>query len=300
VRIATFLLICLSLLAGCYKPKSQSYPLGSEHNPIIMSFVPSTEAAEVMTGADELVAMLEKQTGLHITANIGTSYVGIVEAMGAGNVHVGWLPPVAYVFAQQRNGDLILLKSEREGRTTYRGQILVKADSPIKSVADLKGKRIAFPEQTSASGYYYPSALLKKEGIDPELDITPTFTGGHDSAVIALLKDSVDAACGYDDIREKLARKDFPGVMEETRVLAHTADIPNDNVSVIKTLPAELRQKIHDGLMAVAKTEAGHTALKELYDIDGFADATDADYDPVREMMAALGQDPEVEAKKLK
>ena len=288
----------LLLLGGCYKPKAESHPLGSAENPIVMSFVPSSEAASVASSGEELAAELSQQTGLQFKTNVSTSYVSIVEAMGAGQVQIGWLPPVAYIFAHQRNGDEALLKVVRHGKPTYRGQVMVLAASPFKTLADLKGKRVAFPEATSASGYYYPAALFKDAGLDPENDIKPQFSGGHDAALLALLKGGADAACGYEDIRDKVKDKGFPDVMTSVRILAYTPDIPADNVSAAKTLPADLRQKIVAGLVALAATDMGKQTLKELYDIDGLLPSTDSDYDPVRKMMQALGQDPEAEMKK--
>lgn len=298
-RVTLLLLTLLCCCAACFKPAGESAELGSADNPLRMYFVPSNEAEGVLSSAQELAALLSKQTGLSIKADIATSYVGIVEAMRVGQVHVGWLPPVAYIYAHQRNGDEALLKVVRQGKATYRGQVLVMADSPYQSVADLRGLRVAFPEQTSASGYYYPFALLREQGIDAQHDIEPSFTGGHETAIIALLKGTADAACSYEDARDKVIDKGFPEVMEQTRVLAYTAEIPADNVTVIAGLDSALREKLRDGLLALAETESGKAALKELYDIDGLMPAADSDWDPVRQMMEALGQDAEREVQSL-
>jgi phosphonate transport system substrate-binding protein len=289
--------ILLLGLAGCFKPKAESQPLGSADHPLVMAFVPSTEAQGVMTSGEELSSLLAQQTGLAVKSTIATSYVSIVEGMGAGQIQLGWLPPVAYVFAHQRNGDEALFKVVRHGKPTYRGQVMVLADSPYKTLADLKGKRVAFPEQTSASGYYYPATLFKSAGIDPETDIQPSFAGGHDAALLALAHGDADAACGFEDIRTKVGSQ-VPDAMTRIRVLAYTPEIPADNVSAAAGLPADLRDKLRTGLAAVAASPEGQQILKQLYDIDGLQPVTDSDYAPVRAMMAALGQDPEAELKK--
>jgi len=299
MRYVLTVIVVLLLCGGCYKPESESHPLGSEKNPLVMYFVPSTEAEKVIQSAEELIDMLHDETGLYFTADNASSYVGIVEAMAVGKVHIGWLPPMAYVFAHQRNGDETILKVVRHGKATYRGQVVVMADSGIETLDDLKGKSIAFADQASSSGHLYPRTLLLDNGIDPDADLTDvTFAGGHDTALLALYNGSVDAACSYEDAREKLVGTGITDIMEKTKVLAYTPEIPADNVSVIKDLPRELRDKVTAGLIAIAKTERGKEVLMDLYEIEDLVPATDSDYDPVRQMAQILDLDIEEEVSK--
>jgi phosphonate transport system substrate-binding protein len=290
------LLLCLS---SCFKPESASQPLGSEKNPIVMAFVPSTEAEKVVESGSQLAALMQERTGLHYKPYVATSYVGIVEAMGAGTVHVGWLPPMAYVFAHQRNGDKAVLKVVRNGKATYRGEIVVMADSGIADIAGLKGKRMAFTEQSSASGHLYPRALLLENGVDPERDLGEVmYSGSHDAAITALVKGSADAACCYDDARTKLVDAGLADVMTTTKVLAYTPEIPADNVTVIEGFDPALEQKVVEGLLSLTSDEKGKAVLMEMYEIEGLQPATDADYEPVRQMAQLLELDVEEEAKK--
>jgi phosphonate transport system substrate-binding protein len=293
LRATLCFLLLIAIIAGCYKPESESHPLGSEENPVVMAFVPSTEAEKVIDSAGELTSLLTEKTGIHFKPQLSTSYVGIVEAMAVGKVHVAWLPPLAYVYAHDRNGDEAILKVVRDGKATYRGQIVVMADSGIEEMTELKGKRLAFTDQTSASGHYYPAVLLKEAGISPDDDLELIYAGGHDAAVLALVKGSVDAACCYDDARGKLKDMGFPDIEETTRILAYTPDIPADNVAVIDGLDAELIEKIKTGLLDLASSETGKQVLFDLYEVEGLVSASDADYTPVRQMVAAMDMDIE-------
>jgi phosphonate transport system substrate-binding protein len=125
-----------------------------------------------------------------------------------------------------------------------------------------------------------------------------SYSGGHDAALLAMLKGSADAACCYDDARTKLIDAGYPDVMEKTRVLAYTQDIPADNVTLSKTLDPALRQKISAGLLALAESEEGKKLTAELYEVEGLVPATDADYDPVRKMAQLLQLDIEQEIDK--
>jgi phosphonate transport system substrate-binding protein len=255
-----------------------------------MAFVPSIEAQGVLESGEQLAGMLEQRTGYTVDTLQATSYVGIVEAMSSGDVQVAWLPPMAYVFAHQRNGAQPILKVVRHGSPTYRGQIVVAADSPIKTLADLKGRKVAFPDQTSASGHLYPKALLLEHGVDPEVDCEVIFAGSHDAALTCLLKGSADAACTFEDARKGI-RTAFPDVMETTRVLQTTVDIPADCVAVSSDLAPDVVANVNTALAAIAADETGKQVLMELYEIEGLVPATDADYAPVRKMAEQLGLD---------
>lgn len=84
----------------------------------------------------------------------------------------------------------------------YKSEILVKKDSKIKSLKDLKGKKIALQDVTSTAGYTFPLATLKKEtGINATKDMKIVNVKGHDQAVISLLNGDVDAAAVFQDAR---------------------------------------------------------------------------------------------------
>lgn len=274
--------------------------LGTPANPIVMAFVPSVEAEKVLNSGDELTLLLSQRTGLQFKkALVASSYEAMVSAMGVNKVHVAWLPPMAYLFAKQRYGAQVALKVVRNGKPAYRGQIVVLADSPIKTIADLKGKRVACVEQSSASGYLYPRALLLQNGVNPETDLKSlSFSGSHDSALLALIKGTADAACTFDDARVKLSTSTVPDIMHKTRVLAYTPDIPADNVSYSSAVSPELARKLTEGLLAIAQDAQGKKILMELYEIEGLVPAVDADYDPVRKMAEVLNLNLEEQVKK--
>src|SRR5258708_29761657 len=79
-----------------------------------------------------------------------------------------------------------MLASLRQGSKTYRSQIVVRADSGINSIEQLRGKKFAFVDPASASGFLFPNALLAGMGIDYKSFFSDTiFAGGHDKGIIA-------------------------------------------------------------------------------------------------------------------
>ncbi|MGP0628287.1 phosphate/phosphite/phosphonate ABC transporter substrate-binding protein [Nitrospina sp. 32_T5] len=270
---------------------AQAGELGSADRPLTMMFVPSGEAQVILKGGEEIARRLTAVTGLHFKASIATSYAAVVEAMGAGKVDIGWLTPFAYVLAKERYGVELLLIVQRFGSPFYRGQIVTRTDSGIRALEDLKGKRFAFVDPASTSGHLFIKTLLKSRGLSPENHLGKTvFAGSHNAVVLSVLKGEVDAGATYDDARAELV-KSFPDIFEKIRVIAHTKDIPNDTVSVRRELPAEIRERIKEGLIHLTKTPEGSKVLKRTYAISGFLDF-DGLYDPVREAGRLLNIDP--------
>jgi phosphonate transport system substrate-binding protein len=275
---------------------------GSTSNPVTMAFVPSADSQKVLASGEPLAKLLQDATNLNFKVSVPTSYTTVIEAMGANQVDVGWLAPFAYVLAHDKNSSQVLLASVRQGSKTYRSQIVVRADSGITTIEQLRGKKFAFVDPASASGFLFPNALLAGMGIDYKTFFSDTiFAGGHDKSIIAVYNKQVDGGASFGnnvdtgpptDART-LVLSTLPDVMTVVKPITQTDPIPNDTVSVRAGLDASLVKLLTDGLLYVQSTPDGKTALKNLYGIDGLAPATDKDYDTVRTAAKALNLDLE-------
>jgi phosphonate transport system substrate-binding protein len=276
--------------------------LGTPGNPLKMAFVPSADSQKVLGSGQPLADLLSQQTGLSFSVSVPTSYAAVVEAMGANNVDVGWLAPFAYVLAHDKFQSTVILASVRGGSKTYTGQIITGVDSGINSVADLPGHKFAFVDPSSASGFLYPNAMLKGQGIDYKTAFSETvFAGGHDKVVIAVYNKQVDGGATFGNNVDNgpptdartLVTSTLPDVMSVVKPIAQTDPIPNDTVSVRKGLDDNVVKLLSDGLLYVQSTADGKKALKDLYGIDGLGPADDKDYDSIRTAAKALNLDLE-------
>ena len=267
--------------------------LGTEKNPIIMSFVPSGDTQEIIASGEELATMINEKTGLTIESNVGTDFAAVREAMGAGKAHIGWLNTFNYVLANEKFGVDVGLVTVRFGSNSYNGQINVLADSGINSLEDLKGKTMCWVDPNSTSGYIIPRIMLQANGIDPDNDFSKTIeAGSHNNVVTQVYNGDCDAGATYADARSSI-EDDFPDVKEKVVVLATTTDIPNDSVSFSKDLSAETRDQIVNALVEIAGTEEGQAALQNLYSIAGLEKADDSFYDGFRADLSKAGIDIE-------
>jgi phosphonate transport system substrate-binding protein len=275
---------------------------GSPNNPITMAFVPSSDSQKVLASGQPLADQLKSVTNLSFSVSVPTSYTTVIEAMGANQVDVGWLAPFAYVLAHDKNGTQVILASLRQGSKTYRSQIIVRADSGITSIDQLRGKKFAFVDPASASGFLFPNALLAQMNIDYKTFFSDTtFAGGHDKVVIAVYNKQVDGGATFGNNLDTgpptdartLVQGTLPDVLQAVRPIAQTDPIPNDTVSIRRGLDDNLVQLIRNGLLYVQSTPDGQKTLRDLYQIDGLGPAEDKDYDSVRNAAKALNLDLE-------
>jgi phosphonate transport system substrate-binding protein len=262
--------------------------VGTAENPLVMSFVPSGETEAIITGGETIGQMLAEETGLVVETNVATSYAAVIEAMGAGNTHVAWLNTFSYMLANERFGVQPLLVVGRFGTTTYAGQIITRADSGIETLDDLVGTTFCRPDPLSTSGWIIPSLTMKAAGVD-ETDLGEIIdANGHDGVVTAVYNGDCDAGAVYVDARGAV-EEDYPDVKDVIVVIDTSADIPNDNVSVIADLPAEIVAAIRDGLLTIADTEPGLEALDTVYNVEELETVDDAFYDDFRATLDAAG-----------
>jgi phosphonate transport system substrate-binding protein len=285
LMIALTVVLALALAAcGAGEPE-----LGTESNPIVMSFVPSGDTQDIIASGDTLAQMLTERTGMTVTSNVGTDFSSVREAMCAGQAQIGWLNTFNYVLANEQCGVDAALATSRFGTTTYAGQIIVRADSGIDSLDDLNGKVMCWVDPASTSGYIIPRIMLAAEGIDPDTAFSQTIeAGSHNNVVTQVYNGDCDAGATFADARTGI-EEEFPDVLEQVVVLATTSDIPNDSVSFISDFPEETRAEIVSALMDIAASPEGQEALNTLYNIEGLVESSDSFYDTFRADLSRAG-----------
>ena len=154
--------------------------------------------------------------------------------------------------------------------------------SCIADISKVAGKRVAFTQESSTSGYLFPSLQLIQAGIDPRSDITPIFTGGHDGAVAAVYGNDADIGISYDDARRSL-RKEKLDVGEKVIVFNLTSEIPNDVVAISTLLPSSLKVAIYDAMVSFLSTDEGEAVMDEIAGWTDIRRAVESDFDVVRQ-----------------
>ncbi|BGE81545.1 phosphate/phosphite/phosphonate ABC transporter substrate-binding protein [Staphylococcus petrasii] len=295
MKTSKILIVLLFLLLICSGGCSQNKAGKSQkHEPkeLNVEFVPSQNAQTLDAKVKPLQQLLSDELKIPVKVHVATNYNAMVEALSSRKVDVAFISPVSYTLAHEKHAADVLLKSkgylvDNKGNKTnqlvdyYRSQIVVNKNSNIHSLKDLKGKKIGLQDSQSTSGYIYPLASLKQQGIKRN-DVKTTQIKGHDQALIALLNKDVDAVATYQDARADL-KKDYPNIYNDTKVIYHTKKIPNDTISVRSDMSDKWKDKISTAFINISKTSKGKKVINDIYGHQGYEKAKDSDFDTVRE-----------------
>lgn len=273
----------------------------ADDDTLILQFVPTRTDSDMQAQAQPLAGLLSEELGRDVEVTIATDYSTIIEAMAAGQVDIGIMPPATYVLAHDQGAAEVLLQAEipamdpdtalptDELVDSFRGEILVRADSGIDSLDDLRGTTIAAQNAASASGYIYPMVEIADAGIDTHSELTVTTVAGIDSAILAVLNGDVDAAFAFEGGRTLLLGE-FPDITDEISVLYLTdARIPNDAIAVQPDMSDELKQDVTDAFLAIADDPEAHEIISSLYSHQGYVPADQSAYDTVRDYTERAG-----------
>ena len=279
-------------LTGCGKSGNSE-----EAEELNVQFVPTNNDGSMEAKAKPFAEYLTEKLGRPVNVTLATDYSTIVEAVASGQVDIGIMPPAAYVQARDQGAAEAILTSQlgaynretglpEEGQYTgtFKGEVLVRADSGLESLEDLKGKRIATLSPNSASGYIYPVAEMKAIGIDPTKDCTLTTVNDIPSEMTAVLNGQQDACFVFEGarnvFRSKFADQDL---FEELKVLYLTeGDIPNDAIAVQPDMDDALKQQVKDVFLNMKNDEEGQEAMS-LWGHLGYEEVDESVYDTVKE-----------------
>jgi phosphate/phosphite/phosphonate ABC transporter binding protein len=252
-------------------------------------FTPVLSPAEMRANFEPLMTYLSDAIGRKVVLYIAKDYGDLRTQMESGQVDIGSFSPFAYVDAQRGGKIRIIAQSILDHAATYRGLIIARKDSGIRSIADLEGKRFAFVDPKSASGYVYPRAMLIEKGVNPEHYFKETiFAGGHDKVIAAVLESRVDAGAIYDGA---LGVAKGQGIATDGLVtLSSTDPIPHDAIAVRVGMDVALARKIQVALVDLDKSEAGRRVIAQsTKKLTGHVVAEDSLFDVVRRTAKIAG-----------
>ena len=237
---------------------------------------------EVMT--TDLESYLEEILGLQVTFLVASQYQNLIDWLVQEKVDMAYLEANSYLEALERGAKiqpLVAPIDKNTGRPWYRAAIVVKTDSPIKNLSDLRGKKIAFVDKSSTSGYLIPAIAFQELQILPKYDFAEIiYAGTHSKSLRALQKGEVDAAATNIPFymkSQKLGKLN----PDEFRTIWESDSIPQVPVVISQKLPKELVKKLK-----LAFLQAPDGIDEEIMGIQstGYTLIVDGDYTRIRKL----------------
>ncbi len=207
---------------------------------------------------------LEKKFGVKVEVFTASDYAGIVQALSAGQIHLARLGGASYAAGYiDSEGEIepLVMNVEPNGGKGYHSVLIVRSDSPYKSIADLKGKSLAWADPNSTSGYLVPNASLRDAGIDPQKHFGRTvFSGGHEQSVLGVLKGNFDSAFtwtspGHQAGQFRIMMDRGMLKLDDVRIVWESPLIANPPWAVSKKIPADMRKDLQDMFVNLAKED---------------------------------------------
>lgn len=207
---------------------------------------------------------------------LAKDYGSCVQMLANGEVDLAWLGTGSYVKNREFVPMTPFVRPIWEGRSSYRGIIFTVDDAGISALEELRGKRIAFVDRESASGYYYPAVLLNEAGFDLEKDFAAVdFLGSHDAVLMGVLLGEYDAGGVFERAYATLADRSR---RVRLRILAQTAPIPGEPIVAGPNISAATISELQRAFLSIPPEKLDQVQLMDFF---AFESAVDADYNGV-------------------
>lgn len=265
---SNFLLIYIILLYSNSSIANEELVFGS-----VAMDIPAVMHKRLKPLTKYLSQRLNKNVVLKLSPNMG---VAINEA-AKGTVDIAYLTPVAYLRAHKKGKAQLIAKTVTNGKASFKLMIVVKENSPIKSVEDLLGKSFAFGDERAL----LQRATVVGAGIKLNQFKEYRFIGHYDNIARAVMNNDFDAGILKDTMAYKWQGKGL-------RILHSSPALPPYNIVASKNVDKATLKELKQIFLSLDKNNPDHLKVIKAIDkkYDGFAATSDAEYDVVRKLVA--------------
>ena len=249
-----------------------------------MVFVPASEKGDD-SDYTNLIKIIEDLSGIKINPIKVTDYNAAVEAMRAKRANIAWYGGKTYIQAAEIANAEAFAAGVRKGQKDagYFTYFVVKANSKIQILPDVKGKILGLNSIGSTSGDLIPQVELQKVGLsikNKKHFKNVFYAGSHDACLLSVINNHVDV-CGMSSRNFEARLEDKTFTMDQVRIIHKSNRVPPPPLAYSKNLPIEVRNKIKLATLNAHKYGkiGGYGG-----EMSHYIEVKDSDYDSLREV----------------
>lgn len=276
---------------------------GGEDGIFTIAYAPNESTDQSTDARNGLAADLEELLGCEVEEILASDYNAIIEALRTGKADMAYMGPLALALGVDR-ADLepIVMKAEDgdKEKAVYHSVLITNAaNEDINSIADIKGKTMAFVDPDSTSGNLVPTAEIMKafEGEDLNTDILHTngeffeavsFSGSHQAGLQAIVNGDVDVAPISDQI---LASEIANGNAkeEDIKIIHESGSIPAEAMVLAASVDEATREALTEFLVAYDNEAYFTDVIKK--ENARFVECDMSDYEPIIELNRIINEE---------
>lgn len=237
----------------------------------ILGIVPQFEIRHTRKIWTPIIDEIEKNTGIKLKF-IGSPTISDFEReFNAGRFDFAYMNPYHILLAEKNQGYVPLVRDV--GRKLH-GILVVRRDSPIKSIQELEGKKLAFPSPNALGASLLIRSNLKN---DFNIDFNPVYVKTHSSVYLNVLVKQVDAGGGV----QKTLNQQKDNIKGALRILHKTPEVSPHPLVVHPRVSVEIREKVKNTLLQLGENDIGRALLSKI-PIKQIGSASMTDYTPLK------------------
>ena len=284
---------------------------------ILVGVVPERNVIVQEQRYQPLISYLSQRLGkgFSVKLKLSPTYLDVCKGLVNGELDAAFVGSLA--FAAVRKHVNVLVRPQRNGKSSYHSLIFVRQDSGIEDFARMRGQRLVMGGKTTTSGYVFPHYLFAHEGFGDLADFFSEIgiAGTHEDAIMAVYNGNAEVGAVKDQVLDMVAREN-PAIKKSLRILAQSQPIPSNAFVLRKNLknscfechhrlgrdPAiegpgcfrsGLGGMLKDYLLTMHENSAGRAALAAMLNVDRFVEAKPGDYVELDKMLTDIGLNPE-------
>lgn len=254
--------------------------------PLILGVHPYLPHDELVSRFTPLANYISRSIDRPVVVRVGRTYDEHIKAIGGDKIDIAYMGPVPYVEMVAKYGRKPLLVRQVINDSPYlKGEIVVRNDSPLRTLADLKGKCFLFGDVNSTMSYIMPQHMLEDAGVPLTMLGDHKFLEGHENVALAVLAGTCDAGAVKHEVYEKFEPKGL-------RVLAELPRVYDHLFVTSARLPLPLVRKLQKIMLALNELPEGKAIMTKIHpDMTALVPPKDREYNNLRTLMK-LGSTP--------